>query len=147
MRRKGAVLTEEIINKSYLFKSLDPQGRETLLKGSREVKFRQGDVLVREGEPGDSFYLIKTGDVQVTTMKGGEEVFLARLTPGALFGEVAVITGEPRTATVTALTDGEAIRFEKEQVKEVLRAYPRVAELLKKIVARRTEDTIKKVTE
>lgn len=139
------MLTEEVINRSYLFKSLDPQGREKLLHGSRLVKFCRGDVLVREGEAGDAFFLIQSGDVQVTTHKGEEKVVLARLSPGAFFGEVSVLTDEPRTATVTALMDGEAVRFEKALVKEILGAYPRVADLLKKIVARRTEDTIRKI--
>lgn len=140
-------LTEETIDRSFLFKSLDPKGREMLLQASTLVKFQNGDVLVREGDPGDSFYLIKSGEVQVTTQKGGKEVILARLTPGAFFGEVSIITGEPRTATVSAITDGEVVRFDKGQVTKVLKAYPRVAEILKKIVARRTEDTIKKISE
>jgi len=140
-------LTQETIDKSFLFKSLDPKGREMLLQASTLVKFQNGDVIVREGDPGDAFYLIKTGEVQVTTQKGGKEIVLANLAPGAFFGEVSIITGEPRTATVSAITDGEAVRFDKAQVSKVLKTYPRVAEILKKIVARRTEDTIKKVTE
>ncbi len=139
------MLTDEIISRSYLFKSLDPEGREKLLRGSSTVTFLTGDVLIREGEAGDSFFLLKSGEVQVTTMKGSEEVVLARLTPGAFFGEVAVITDEPRTATVTAATDGEVVRFGRDQVKEILRTYPRVAALLKTIMARRTEATIKTI--
>jgi serine/threonine-protein kinase len=67
--------------------------------------FPAGTVIVAEGEPGDAAYVIASGHCEVTKNEHGERVVLRQLGPGDVFGETALFSGEPRTATVTAIDD------------------------------------------
>lgn len=135
-----------LIESSHLFKSLDGPGRESVLASGELVRFDAGTVILFEGEQGDSFYLLKKGSVWVSTRRGGKDVRLATLTRGAFFGEVAVLSGQPRTATVTAAEPVEAIRFDKDKIDEILAQYPKVRRLLEAVVLGRARDTIEKLT-
>ena len=135
-----------LIESSHLFKSLDEEGRRRVLESGELEAFSAGTVILSEGEPGDSFYLLKTGSVWVSTRRGGQDVRLATLARGALFGEVAVLSGQPRTATVTAAEPVEAVRFDKAKIDEILAHYPKVRRLLEAVVLGRARDTIDKLT-
>ena len=84
-----------------LFAPLDPATTEQLARALTEVRFAAGDVLVREGEESDLFYVVETGRVQVTQ---GDRV-LRTEGPGEYFGEIGLLRDVPRTATVTAVDD------------------------------------------
>jgi CRP-like cAMP-binding protein len=151
------------IERSHLFKTLGEDDSKKLLASGRRVRFAPGDVIMREGEEGQTFYLLKSGRVEVTTTtrvpnsseEDGEpeatedgverKVVLATLSPGAFFGEVAVLTGKTRTADVTALDDVETIQFEREVIEALFEEYPRVRELLQAVVIGRARDTITKL--
>jgi serine/threonine-protein kinase len=68
-------------------------------------EYREGDSIVTEGEPGDRAYIIERGHCDVWKMVADKRVFIRRLGPGDVFGETAVLTREPRTASVVAATD------------------------------------------
>lgn len=67
--------------------------------------FEAGEAIITEGEPGDAAYVIIEGSCVASQLVGGHPQELRRLAPGELFGEAAVFTGQPRSATVTAVTD------------------------------------------
>src|SRR5688572_17313338 len=90
---------EQLIKKSPLFEKLDDEGRKRLLEGGSLENYAPGATIMKEGDPGDAFYFLKTGAVEVTTMKGADKIKLADLGAGDFFGEVSVITAQPRTAT------------------------------------------------
>ena len=80
------------------------------LRGVSQVHFRPGEVIFRQGDPGDLVYTIVQGEVEVIREdEDGAERLLARMGPGEYFGEMALISDAPRTATVRALTDVEAV--------------------------------------
>jgi CRP-like cAMP-binding protein len=89
---------------------------ETLLRRSARFSFSRGDVLLREGEPGESMILIDEGQVDV--QRSGRE--LAHLQPGATLGEMALLDPAPRSATVTASTDGAAFEISRRVLWEML---------------------------
>lgn len=93
----GLLLLREI----DLFAPLDPATTEQLARSLTEVRFAAGDVLVREGEESDRFYVVESGLVRVTQ---GERV-LRTEGPGDYFGEIGLLRDVPRTATVTAAED------------------------------------------
>jgi MFS family permease len=84
-----------------------PVGRiEAAARRLVPVAVSEGDVIVREGEPADRFYLIDAGTARVTQRRDGSEVVLRDLDAGAVFGEIGLLRNVPRTATVTATSDG-----------------------------------------
>lgn len=134
------------IDDSHLFRSLDQAGRQKLLDASSVAHFAAGKVIVREGEPGRALFLVKEGRVRITMLMDGETIELSCLGRGGCFGEVAVLSGRPRTATVVADEDCTLLRFSREAVEEVLAEYPKVRKLLESLVKGRARDTIEKIT-
>jgi CRP-like cAMP-binding protein len=136
---------EALVRRSHLFKSLDEAGRESLLSSGYVVSFASGEELVRQDEPGDLMYIVLSGRVHIGTRAAAGDVGLAELGRGACIGEVAVLTGAPRTATVTALTDVDAMAFARHRIERVLDEYPKVRELLLTLVEHRARDTVEKI--
>ena len=91
---------------SELFQQIPPQKIQSLFVKFEEREVALGDVIVREGEPGDTFYVIKQGKAMVTRKQGAKDETLAALTTGNFFGEDALISDAPRNATVTMTSDG-----------------------------------------
>jgi len=84
------------------------------------LSLRAGDALFREGDPPTTAFLIESGEIEVTMLRGGERVTLSRLGPGDLLGEMAVIDDAPRTATALALTECLLFPIDRAQIGERL---------------------------
>lgn len=95
-----------------LLSGLDDGIVRLLVVASESVAIRAGDVVFREGDPGDAFYLVRSGLFEVVT--GSEHTRIRLLRSGAAFGELALLAGKPRTATVRAMRDGEIWRLSRE---------------------------------
>jgi rhodanese-related sulfurtransferase len=93
-----------------------------LLARFERVSVKRGTAVVREGEPGDFYYVIESGRADVTRNVGGVAMKIAQLKAGDAFGEEALLTNTQRNATVTMLTDGSLFRLAKEHFDEMLRA-------------------------
>src|SRR5687768_14935660 len=78
----GDISIEKLISKSSLFQNLDDEGRKRLLEGGSLESYPPGTVICQEGDPGDAFYFIKTGAVEVATKKDGAKLKLADLAAG-----------------------------------------------------------------
>lgn len=92
-----------------ILSDLDQADLRAVLSQVRRRRYRAGAPLMRQGEPGDAFFLVAHGGVQVSRTDDGDTRVLATLGPGAILGEMALVTRAPRSATVTALGDVEAI--------------------------------------
>jgi CRP/FNR family transcriptional regulator, cyclic AMP receptor protein len=88
----------ELLQKVPLFADLDPRELETIARTVHERTFAPGETIAEEGQSGVGFFVIRAGEAKVDV--GGQEV--RRLGTGDYFGEIALITEGPRTATVTA---------------------------------------------
>jgi CRP-like cAMP-binding protein len=99
--------------------------------------FRPGEVIFCEYEPGDSFYLIQSGQVKISKVVLENEKMLDILQPGDVFGEMAIIENAPRSATATAVDDVKVLVFKKENFEVILKTNPAMALKLLKILARR----------
>jgi small-conductance mechanosensitive channel/CRP-like cAMP-binding protein len=101
--------------------------------------YAAGECPVRQGDPGDSFYIIKKGAVDVVVEKGpGEEgVVVATLGAGNFFGEMSLLTGAARTATIRVREDAEFIVIDRENFRAVLENKPSIAESLSHILSER----------
>jgi CRP-like cAMP-binding protein/Zn-dependent protease len=105
------------------FADLPSSELEQLAAKLRPARFAPGDVLVREGEHGDDVFLIRDGEVDAVRTEGGSERVLSHLGPGSLVGEIAVLTGSPRTATVRATTDVNALVIPGDDVRAVVKRH------------------------
>ena len=145
MKKQDPMVSLTSVEAMPLFKLMDEEGRERLLRAATRVSFRAGEVVLREGDPGDAMYLVMEGDVRVTTTKDGEQVELALLGDGACIGEVAMLTGLPRTATVVTVTPCEMLCLHKSDVDEILEDYPKVRKLLIAMLQSRAQDAVEKL--
>jgi CRP/FNR family cyclic AMP-dependent transcriptional regulator len=136
---------EAIVLGSHLFKSLDEAGRKDALQSAFVMRFSANDVILREGDPGDTMFLVMEGSVRVETRTPSGSIQLAELGRGACVGEVSVLTGGPRTATVTAITDVSVATFARHRIQRIVDANPRVRALLEQLVEGRAKDTVGKL--
>jgi small-conductance mechanosensitive channel/CRP-like cAMP-binding protein len=120
----------DALNRVSFFAPLSPTDRQSLARGMRHEVFGPGEVIIRAGEPGASLYLLRSGDVSVKIGVDGLEREVAILEPGKFFGEMSLMTGAPRTATVVAKHDAECYVVDKGMFEEIVRHNP---ELLSEI--------------
>ena len=109
--------------KSPTFRNLPPANIETLLTRLEPIMVQAGDVVIRQGDPGDYFYMIDKGVAMVTRNPDDDEdsIEMAELNAGDTFSEAALISDNPRNATVSMLEDGILLRLAKEDFIELLK--------------------------
>jgi CRP-like cAMP-binding protein len=108
--------------------------------------YSDGETIVKEGDKGDTFFLIRSGRVRLYTsgMKDrNEKVSLGELGEGNFFGEVALLTEKPRTATVIAGGNVELMELTKEDFEDISMKYPSVKKIVEAYQKQRVQDTIK----
>jgi cAMP-dependent protein kinase regulator len=138
------------VPQSPLFEVLSKEEREALVKEMELEQHQQGDVVITEGEPGSSMYVIASGEVKVYTRGTGQSkgsIYLAKLGEGDFFGEVSVLTGKPRTATITASQPTELLRLDKEKLDNALGKYPGIQQVLDEFYKKRAKDTVEAMIE
>lgn len=133
-------VVDTLLASSELFRPLAAEDRKGLLSVASKASFRAGMDVVREGEAGDTMYLVKEGELKAWVGDGRE---VARLGPGDFFGEIALATAHPRVATVTAVTDAELVEFSRETVKAVIGRYPEIREALERVIRERLVDIMR----
>jgi CRP-like cAMP-binding protein len=117
---------DNLLALSPLTSSLTVEDRQKLIDKFQLKEADPGEVIVKEGDPGDSMYLIKSGKVEVTTLdpKDRRRLTLARLSTGEFFGEVSLIKNKPRTATITALNPTELLHLDRARFDELSKNHP-----------------------
>lgn len=119
------------LERSDLFGVMSPQQRQQLAGAGRAVWFGPGEVVVREGEPGDSSYLVLDGCVQVLkTLAPGRQATVRRLQADDLFGEMTLLLDSPRSATVQAVEECLLLQLDRAALKPLLQANPDLLERL-----------------
>lgn len=94
---------KEKMENNFLFGSLNPIEKKKILDAVQAVKYNAGDVIIKEGDEGDSFYIVENGALDCTKVlsEGAEPTFLKEYAPGESFGELALLYNAPRAATIT----------------------------------------------
>jgi small-conductance mechanosensitive channel len=122
-----------------LFRSLSDEDRRAVARRFRPFRYAAGERVIEEGDPGDSFFVVDRGELAVLKQMGGAPREIARLRTGQFFGEMALLTGERRTATVRAVTDAELFTIDKAGLQSILAANPAVAVDISTLLAQRRE--------
>jgi cAMP-dependent protein kinase regulator len=139
------------VPKSPLFEVLNDVEREAFVREMELETHDEGSVILSEGDPGTSMYLIASGEVKVFTRAIGSmsnaPVYLARLGDGDFFGEVSVLSGKPRTATITASQRTELLRLDKTKLDGVLAKHPGIRTVLDDFYKKRAKHTVEAMIE
>lgn len=131
---------------SRLFSSFEREALVEIIASTELRSFDKGDIIVTEGEEGSSLFLIVGGAVKVfTRTEEGGNVPLAELSEGDFFGEVSLLTGKPRTATITASSEVTAIELDRTNVDRIAEGHPEVRQVLNDFYERRAQETVEAV--
>ena len=122
-----------------LFAGLPSEALESLVENLTIVRLENGTALFHEGDPGDALYVIVEGEVSVQA-EGPPRVEMARLGPGSFIGEVALMTDQPRSATVTAVEFSELLRIDRHTLARVLADHGDVLRAVLRFVRERLVD-------
>lgn len=120
-----------------LFHAFSPDELESLAASMVRHMVADGGAVVRQGETGTSLFLLAEGVLDVTTAEDGIGLRLDRLLPGDVFGEVSLLTGQPRAASVTAACDAVVYELTRDHVGPLLRRRPELAADLAELMAAR----------
>lgn len=134
-------LLQNLMATSTLFRLLDRKQRFDLLRRFQAIDVPAGTPLIVEGQPGEGLYVVLQGQADVWTQDdAGERVLLAQLQPGAVFGEIALLHGQPTTATVTAAVDSTVLFLARELFQKLTSAVEAVRTHLEEIGDERIMD-------
>jgi CRP-like cAMP-binding protein len=124
-----------LLSHCELLRHLPAEDIEELLPSVHMHRFEKGEVVFREGDPGDALYIVARGGVEVTfesgeTAPGGEPI---RLGPGQAFGEMALLSGGPRTATVWAREETELVEIKRADFERLVAEDPEMARAVERL--------------
>jgi small-conductance mechanosensitive channel/CRP-like cAMP-binding protein len=117
---------ERLLARVDLFANLSPELRRQVAVSAPMAVFGSGETIVRQGEPGQSMFVVVSGSVRVVLEPSRDEV--ARIQPGGYFGEMSLLTGDPRSATVVASGDVVAVEIDAELFRRIGAAHPEAIE-------------------
>jgi small-conductance mechanosensitive channel/CRP-like cAMP-binding protein len=127
--------TERALRRVSIFANLPEEQRVQIAAGARRELYAAGEAIVRQGESGCSMFVLISGEAAVLIEPGDREV--ARIPSGGFFGEMSLLTGAPRTATVRTTVDSEVLEITADEFKNFVLANPAVVELVGAAVANR----------
>jgi CRP-like cAMP-binding protein len=127
------------VAKVDLLEPLGPDERARVADQLHHTPFAAGESVCKEGDADQSLYMLVRGEATVRIGKGVSVREVAQLRAGQFFGEMSLMTGEPRSATVVALTDLDCYRLDRDTFHELVRARPVLADRVAEILASRRE--------
>ncbi len=141
-------LKDELLKGVDLFSALDDSLLEVISKLLIEKNFRKGEIiLVEEDDSNQSLFIIAKGEVKVVlTAEDGREAILATLKEGDFFGEMALLDGEPRSATVRAVEESRLLMIRREDFLENVRKLPELALTLLGEMSRRLRKSNRQIS-
>jgi CRP/FNR family cyclic AMP-dependent transcriptional regulator len=120
--------TAQLLSRVSLFKGLSERDLTELAQVAVPRNWLAGEAIFREGDSGDTCYVIRTGGVRITRRHSdGRQITLAELREGDVFGELAMFGGETRSATVEAIEDTDALALLAGDVRRTMVAHPQMA--------------------
>lgn len=118
--------------------ALEQPLQERLASLTRTCSYMPGELIIRQGDAGHALFIVQAGEVSVLLgRKGGSTAEVARLGAGKFFGEMSLMTGERRSATVQAATECELVEVDKAAFQEIITAAPHIAERVTEVLIAR----------
>lgn len=132
---------DELIRQVPIFAELTAEEATELWQAARRLAAAPGEVIIREGDPGDSLYIILSGELEVTKRDGDREITLATRRPGEFLGEMSLLEQAPRTASVRAVERSELLAVGPDAFRRLLERRPETATTVLHTVAGRLRST------
>jgi glutamate decarboxylase len=142
MQEPATSLVSTALSKSPWFSSLTPEELYQLAFLATLHAFGPDAIVFREGDPGDALYVVVTGLVRILVATTSGEIQLNTLGPGDIFGEIAVLDGRGRTATVATGKATELVKIGRQEFLAFLEDFPRYTTILVHILASRVRSTV-----
>jgi CRP-like cAMP-binding protein len=125
---------------------LEPGEVQDLISRLKLLKYAGDELIIRQGDAGDTFYIIKSGTVKVVAHNEQGEVFLSKeMDSGNFFGEISVLTGDPRSASIYAVSSVELLMLNKDDFDYLLKKFPNLAGKISEKIAQRQRNTTEKM--
>jgi len=128
---------EALLMQVDLFRGFDAAERADLAARLRPRELAADQVVVRQGDPGDFLYVLAEGLLNVEIVRDGAVAIRDRIAPGEIFGEISLLTGQPRAATITAAFESVVYEIHREDLDPILRRRPEIVEGLATVMAER----------
>lgn len=120
------------VQKSPLFSDFAADELHALIRGWRLLTYEPGEIVLCEGEPGTSLLVLASGAVRVYVRNElGHQVEIRRLGAGEIFGEISILTGQARTATITAAEPSEILELQQKTLREIAGQHPKVGAVIR----------------
>ncbi len=128
---------------SPLFRDFSVDEMVAVIEGLKLLSFERGGVILRQGQPGASLYMLTSGRVRAfrKDAASGKQVPIGDLDEGAFFGEMSILSGAPRAASVVALTRCELLELDRPTLDRITATHPHVWDVLREFAARRMAAT------
>ncbi len=136
-----------ILRKIPLFANIEPAKLKLMAFASERMTYRDGQPVVRQGEPGDAAYVILDGEADVTVETPSGPLKVASLGRNDIVGDIAILIDIPRTATVTANGDLATLKLTKELFFQLVNDFPEMAIEVMRVLATRLEQTTAQLRE
>jgi len=130
-----------------LFAGVAPSRLKLLAFTSDRVSYRAGDILFKQGDPGDAAYVVLSGTADILVNTGADEIKIATLESNSIVGEIAILCDVARTATVKASEPLETLRIKKDQFIRLLAEFPEMAVEIMRVLADRLSRTTAELSE
>jgi Flp pilus assembly CpaE family ATPase len=132
----------DLLRTMDIFEALPSEELEPIAQLLRERRLVEGELLCRQGEPGDALFIVTGGRIRLSTVDpAGNEKILTYFTDGQFFGEMALLTGAPRSATAAAETDSQVLVLAKHDFDDLLAGHAQIMREMLKVVSQRTLQT------
>jgi CRP-like cAMP-binding protein len=137
----------ELLRREPLFAGVAPSRLKLLAFTSDRVSYRAGDILFKQGDPGDAAYVVLSGTADILVNTGADEIKIATLESNSIVGEIAILCDVARTATVKASEPLETLRIKKDQFIRLLAEFPEMAVEIMRVLADRLSRTTAELSE
>ncbi len=135
-----------LLSNVEIFKDLNQSEIDILVQNAKEIHYKEKQDVVRQGDSGDSLFVLEEGLLSVLVRDGEQGIYeVATIKAGMFFGEVSLLTGESRSATIRAITDSVVFEIPKSALAQILEKSPSLAKKLSSILAKRQVSNAKHI--
>lgn len=136
----------DVLRRVDIFENVSEAELDRIAALLKERKYRQNQVIFKQGDVGDALYIVADGRIKVYTGEGAQEKVLAFFSEGGVLGEMALLTGEPRSAGAMAVTDARVLLLSKADFDEYLATNNAVMREMMRLIALRQQETNLRLT-